>query len=128
MNIAIVTAAVIIQDGKVLITQRKVGVNQELKWEFPGGKMEVSESPEECLAREIKEELNINISVGRIFDVVYYRYPNITILLLAYSCEIIDGNPDAVDCNDFEWVSINSLDKYSFAEADIPIVNRLREC
>lgn len=123
----VVTAAIIEKDGKVLLTQRKLGTNQELKWEFPGGKMEENESPQECLIREIKEELNINIEVFDVVDVVYYKYPSITILLIAYKCNIIGGNIEAVDCNNYEWVTLDELEKYDLAEADKYIVNKLYE-
>lgn len=125
MDIIIVTAAVILKDDKVLITQRKSGGNQEFKWEFPGGKLEKGESPEKCLIREIKEELNLDIKSNGIFDVVYHKYPDITILLLAYKCEIIGGTINAIDCNDYKWVSLHEIKKFDFSEADIPIMEKL---
>ena len=123
----IVTAAIIENKDKVLITQRKKGTNQEFKWEFPGGKMEDRESPEECLIREIKEELGLDIEVLDTFDFVYHEYPTIKILLLAYKCKLIGGEIEAIDCNDFEWVNISEMNKYEFAEADIPIVKCLNQ-
>lgn len=125
MKATIVTAAVIFNNDKLLITQRKRGTNQELKWEFPGGKLEEGESPEECLVREIKEELGIDIEVRDSFDIVYHQYPSITILLLAYKCSFKCGELEAIECNDYRWINIEEIDKYQFAEADIPIVNKI---
>jgi 8-oxo-dGTP diphosphatase len=122
----IVTAAIIEHQGKILITQRKPNKNQALKWEFPGGKIEEGETPKECLAREIKEELDIDIKVNDIFEVVHHKYEKITILLLAYKCSYNSGILKTVDCNNFMWVTLDEMKKYDFAEADIEIVEKLK--
>ena len=118
MNITIVTAGIILKDEKVLIAQRKGDVNQGLKWEFPGGKLEENETPKEGLAREIKEELDIIIEVGEIYEVVYHKYPNITILLLCYLAKYSSGTIKAMDCNDFKWIDVKDLEKYNMSDAD----------
>lgn len=123
----IVTAAIIEDGGKILITQRKKGANEELKWEFPGGKLEEGESPEECLIREIKEELGIDIEVEQAFDIIYHEYSKITILLLVYKCKLLGGNIQAIDCNDFVWILPEEMTKYTFAEADIGVVKKILE-
>ena len=85
----VVTAGVVVRNGSILVARRKSGSHLEGLWEFPGGKLEPNESPEECLAREFKEELGVEISVDRISEVVFHRYPEKTVLLLFYSCRII---------------------------------------
>ena len=125
MNPIIVTAALIRDKNKILIAQRNPGTHLALKWEFPGGKLEVGESPEECLQREIKEELGMDISVGRIFEVVFQDYGNRTILLLCYESFIREGKPKTVDCHDYKWVDKEELQLMDLAEADRVIAHRL---
>lgn len=127
MQPIIVTAAIIYNDSEFLIAQRKPGKNEELKWEFPGGKLEEGESPEQCLKREIKEELNLEIEVSDIFDVVYYEYPQITILLLVYKCKLIGGEIKLLDCNDYKWIAEEQISDFEFACADIQTVNKMMQ-
>lgn len=127
MNTIIVTAAIIRKDDMVLIAQRKPGAHLALKWEFPGGKLEAGESPEECLQREIKEELDMDISVGRIFEVVFQDYGNRSILLLCYEAFIKDGIPRIVDCHDFKWLDKEEVLNMDLAEADRIIAKRLAQ-
>jgi len=86
-----VTAAIILKDNKVLIAQRAPGKNQAGKWEFPGGKVELGETPQECLNREIREELEVDIEVLDIFGESIYAYHSGTIKLMAYWCKWISG-------------------------------------
>jgi 8-oxo-dGTP diphosphatase len=122
----VVTAAIMLEKGRVLLAQRKKGAPHALKWEFPGGKLEPGESPEECLVREIKEELNIDIAVLDILMAVAHCYVTGNILLLAYLCRILDGVPVPSQCNDFRWVEIGDMLKYDLAEADVPIAIKLQ--
>ncbi|HPW40926.1 MAG TPA: 8-oxo-dGTP diphosphatase MutT [Bacillota bacterium] len=121
----IVTAAAIIRDGKVLIAQRQQGSHMEYKWEFPGGKLEPDETPEECIIREIKEEMDIDIEVDDIYKVVKFKYEEKDILLLCYLCRIIKGDGRAIECNDFKWVTKDELPGFDFVPADLPIVEKL---
>ena len=121
----IVTAAAIIRDGKVLIAQRQQGSHMEYKWEFPGGKLEPDETPEECIIREIKEEMDIDIEVIDIYKVVKFKYEEKDILLLCYLCRIIKGDGRAIECNDFKWVTKDELPGFDFVPADLPIVEKL---
>jgi 8-oxo-dGTP diphosphatase len=121
----IVTAAIIKDNGRYLIAQRKKDSHLGLKWEFPGGKLEVAEDPEKCLAREIKEELDITIEVIDIFEVVSHSYEQKNILLLCYMCKLMEGTPKPVDCNDFKWVALSEMPGFDFAEADRPVVEKL---
>ena len=119
-----VVAAVTEKDGKIMICQRRPEVHNGLKWEFPGGKLEPGESPEEALARELREELAIEVQVGRIRDAVFYRYPDRDVLVLFYGCRLRAGEPRGRDCNAIEWALPERLSGYDFAGADLAYVRR----
>ena len=121
----LVVAAVTLRDGRVMICQRRPEAHNGLKWEFPGGKIEPGESPEAALARELKEELDIDARVGRVCDAVYHRYSDRNVLVLFYMCEIVAGEPRALDCNAIAWVETEALRGYDFAGADRAFVERL---
>ncbi len=125
MKTVAVTAAIIKKGDKYLIAQRKKGSHQGMKWEFPGGKIEKGENPEACLKREIKEELNVDIEVEGIYQIVSHNYENRQVILLCYTCRIVDGELKNVDCHDFRWVTPAEMDRYEFAPADIPVVEKL---
>ena len=120
----VVAAGVVVRDGKIMLCQRRPEAHNGLKWEFPGGKLEDGESPEAALARELKEELSIDVRVGRVVDVVFHRYPDRDVLLLFYRCEITGGEPRAVDCNAIAWVRAGDVPGYDFAGADRAFVER----
>jgi len=121
-----VTAAILIKDDHVLIAKRKSGDHLENKWEFPGGKIERNETPKQCLKRELKEELDIDVSVGEYVGSSIYHYDYISIELLAYRTYWEGGNISLKDHDDFKWISLEQLDEYNFVPADIPFVDRLR--
>jgi len=119
----IVTAAVIRDGDKVLIAQRQGGPLAG-KWEFPGGKLEPGEGPEECLVRELREELGIEAAVKDIFAVVYHEYDFGPILLLAYACAL--SGPCAMPQNaGVRWAGREDLCALDFAPADRLIVKKL---
>lgn len=122
-------AAAIIKSGEhILIAQRKATDRVPLMWEFPGGKIEEGETPEECLKREIKEELNIDISVHNFFESSIYSYDHGTIELLAYFATYDRKQKIKLFSHAaVEWVQVGSLDNFEFAPADIPIVNKLKQ-
>lgn len=122
----VVTAAIIKHKNRLLIAQRKENVHQALKWEFPGGKLEPGESPEQCLVREIWEELGLTIKVAKIFDVVSHIYEDRHVILLCYLCQLIGGHAQTRDCRDFRWVEAHELHRYDFAPADRPVVSSLQ--
>lgn len=121
----IVCAAIIHKGDKILIAQRLEGSHLEFMWEFPGGKVIEGEYPKQCVVREIREELDIDIEANDIYDVVFHKYEDKNVLLLVYDCTYISGEPKAVDCNAFEWVTLNELDSYNFTSADKEVVNKL---
>ncbi|MDD5556195.1 MAG: (deoxy)nucleoside triphosphate pyrophosphohydrolase [bacterium] len=127
----IVCAAAIIRRGRaLLIARRKPDSRLEpLKWEFPGGKIEYTEDPRVCLVREIREEMNVRISVDAVYDIVSHTYRKggriFHVLLLCYLCTYRGGRPRPLDCHETRWVRIGDLGAYDFAAADLPIVRRL---
>jgi 8-oxo-dGTP diphosphatase len=125
MKTVIVTASLIIEQGKVLVTQRKKNSSHGLLWEFPGGKVKEGEDPREALRRELKEELDVEVEVGMIFDAVFYSYPEYPILLLVYRCRIEKGSLKPIGCHDLRWVTLKELEKLAMPPADDPIRKRL---
>ncbi len=126
-NIIIVTAAVIENDGKILIGKRKGGIDVEGKWEFPGGKVESGETPEECLKRELFEEFGIETRIGELLCTSSCTYSHGTVILLTYRVYHISGEFNPTDHDDIRWVSPDELDNFEFAPADIPILKRIKE-
>ncbi|KRQ86106.1 CTP pyrophosphohydrolase [Caloramator mitchellensis] len=119
-----VTAAIIIEDDKVLIAKRKDG-NIKGKWEFPGGKVEKGESYEDCLIREIKEELNIEIEIIKHYQTNIHTYDNGVIKLIAFiaKAETFDFVLSVHD--EIKWVDASELLNFDLAPADIPIAEQL---
>ncbi|MCL6638395.1 MAG: 8-oxo-dGTP diphosphatase MutT [Firmicutes bacterium] len=122
-----VTAAILTKDGKVLIARRPADDPLAGKWEFPGGKIEAGESPEECLRREMREEFKVDVSVGKFFGASKYRYEHAAIHLMAYLARWEKGEFDPVSHPEYRWVRIDELDRYDFAPADKPLVEKLRQ-
>ncbi len=118
MKTVIVAAALVEEQGRILVTQRKEGSPHGLLWEFPGGKVEEGEDPREALRREIKEELNVKAEVGTIFDAVFHFYPEYPILLLVYRCRIAKGSLKSVGCRDLRWVTLGELRELAMPDAD----------
>lgn len=121
-----VTAAIILKDSRVLIAQRATGENLAGKWEFPGGKIEHGETPQECLKREISEELDVDIEVSDFFGESIYAYHSGTIKLMAFWCRWISGDFTLKVHSQIAWVNHHELDLYDFAPADIPLVEELK--
>jgi 8-oxo-dGTP diphosphatase len=120
----VVAAAVVEREGRVMLCQRLPNAHNGLKWEFPGGKLEAGETPEAALARELREELDIDVAVGRVRDAVFHRYPDRDVLVLFYRCSISSGDPTAVQCNAVAWVKPEDMTCYDFAGADLVFVKR----
>jgi 8-oxo-dGTP diphosphatase len=125
----IVTAAVITKGKKILIAQRKVDAAVEaLKWEFPGGKLEHGETPEACLRREIKEELDLKIKVGRLIGISTHIYrKRIHVVLLCYLCKYEAGSLKLLDVKDAKWIFPREMKSYKFAAADIPLLKDVKK-
>lgn len=122
----VVVAAVVVRDGRVLLTRRLEGQHLAGLWEFPGGKLEGGESPQEALVRECREECGIEVEVGEIVDVTYHRYPEKDVLLLFYRCELRAGEVRHLQVADHAWVAPSELDDYPLPPADERVIARIR--
>ena len=116
-----VTCAIIEKDGKILIARRAQDQKLAGTWEFPGGKVEDGESPEECLKRELEEEFGIQAEVGEFITSNKHHYDHISIELLAFHVKYLSGEFTLTDHDTIEWVVPDELFNYDLAEADIPI-------
>jgi len=125
MKTIVVTAGVMTEHGKILVTQRKKDSPQGLLWEFPGGKVKKGEEPREALRRELKEELDVDVEVGTILEAVYHFYPDYPIILLVYHCSIHKGVLRPIGCHDLRWVNMRDLKKLAMPPADDPIRDHL---
>ena len=126
LKTVIVTAAVILEEKRVLVTQRNEASHYGLFWEFPGGKIKEGEEPRQALRRELQEELGIDAAVGTIFDAVFYVYPEYPVLLLFYFCRVERGVPRPLGCRDLRWVSSDEIEKLTMLPADAPVLERLK--
>lgn len=126
-----VSAAVIIRttcDGtkEVFATQRGYGEYKDW-WEFPGGKIEEGESPESALAREIREELATEISVGDYIDTIEYDYPTFHLSMKCYECSIISGKLELLEHENAAWLTRESLRSVNWLPADITILDKVEK-
>lgn len=120
-----VTAAVMVNDGMLLIAKRKPTGRLPSLWELPGGKIEPGETPEECLQREIKEEFDIDVSVGEYLGSNIHTYDFGTIELMAYRTQWETGDLILKDHEEIRWVFNHELDQFEFAPADTAFVEKL---
>ena len=121
-----VAAALIFRAGKILITQRNANAHLGGLWEFPGGKREPEETFEQCLVRELREELGVEISVSGLFEEVVHAYPGKTVHLKFFACSLPAGEPRPLDCAALKWVGKSELDNYAFPAADARLLDKLR--
>lgn len=121
-----VVAAIIIHNDKVFATQRGYGEFKD-GWEFPGGKIEVGETPQEALKREIQEELDTEIKVGELIDTVEYDYPAFHLSMDCFICEIVSGNLVLKEHEAARWLTRNQLDHVDWLPADRGLISKIRE-
>jgi 8-oxo-dGTP diphosphatase len=122
-----VACGIIEKDGLVLAAQRSKSMDLPLKWEFPGGKIEHGESPEECLIREVMEELGIGIRVLEALSPVTHHYPTFTVTLRPFICSIIGGEIVALEHAALAWMQPEKLHLLDWADADWPIIGEYQE-
>jgi len=120
-----VTAGVIWRDGCVLLAQRRPGGLLGGLWEFPGGKQEPGETLEDCLRRELREELGIEVEVGPRLLTLAHAYTHFRITLHAFTCRHASGEPQALDCAAWRWVAPDDLASYAMAVTDRQIARRV---
>lgn len=121
-----VVAAVIMKEGRVFATQRGYGEFKD-GWEFPGGKVEAGESPEEALRREIREELEVEVNVGDLIDTIEYDYPAFHLSMKCYACTIAGGSPHLLEHEAARWLSADQLDSVAWLPADITLSPKIAE-
>jgi len=120
-----VAAGLVFRNGKLLISQRKEDTHLGGLWEFPGGKRELNETFEQCLIRELREELGIEVTVGELLESSTHVYPEKTVHLKFFRCNWLRVEPQALSCSAFRWVTYGELPNYSFPEADTCLLKKL---
>jgi mutator protein MutT len=121
-----VAAALVFREGKLLITQRHAGAHLGGLWEFPGGKREPGETFEQCLVRELREELGIEVRVDDLIESLMHEYPEKAVHLKFYRCRWQQHEPQALGCPAFKWVTAAELQDYAFPAADARLLDKLR--
>lgn len=120
-----VAAAILRRGDTILIAQRHEHDHLANFWEFPGGKREPGETFEQCLARELQEELGVTVRAGRLVHDVTHSYPERTVRLCFFECELLDGEPKPLDCQDCRWITVAELRRYKFPPADDELIELL---
>jgi 8-oxo-dGTP diphosphatase len=126
MSFIDVAAGLVFRQRKLLITQRHAESHLGGLWEFPGGKREPGETFEQCLVRELREELGIEVTLGPLIESVLHTYPEKTVQLKFYRCEWLRGEPQMLGCAALEWIHANQLSAYAFPAADARLLARLQ--
>jgi mutator protein MutT len=121
-----VSAALIFRSSQLLITRRHASSHLGGLWEFPGGKREPGETFEQCLVREIREELGVEIAVGEPFAEIRHTYPEKSVHLKFFVCRLLSGEPRPLDCAAIQWVGRFELDAYEFPAADAQLLQTLK--
>ena len=120
-----VVAALIWDNDRFLICQRPLNKTRALQWEFVGGKTEEGETKQQALIRECKEELDITVSINDVFMEVDHDYPDISIHLTLFNCEIADGEIKMLEHNDIKWITPEEIPLYEFCPADKDILEKI---
>ncbi len=126
MKVVEVAAGLIAREGRYLIAKRKPGVHLAGLWEFPGGKREPDETLEECLRRELFEELSVTIDEPIPFQIIRHDYGEKVVELHFFRCAIESGEPNPLDCAELCWVYPHELDRFEFPPADRPVIHSLQ--
>lgn len=119
----LVACAIIEHDGKVLAVQRSERMNLPFKWEFPGGKIQPGEPPEQCVIREVSEELNLQIAVSRSLSPVSHDYPDFSVTLYPFICSVVSGEITLHEHKAQLWLSPSELFSLDWLAADFPIIS-----
>lgn len=121
-----VVAGAIVKDGYVFAAQRGNKGETKFKWEFPGGKLEPGETPQQALARELFEELKIKVKVHELITQVVDEYPTQILHIDTYRCELLEGTPTLTEHINMAWSDKNELDKLEFSPADAPTLKKIK--
>ena len=122
-----VVAALIWEGDRFMICQRPAHKARGLLWEFVGGKVEAGETKEQALIRECREELAVTVAPRDIFMDVVHEYPDLTVHLTLFNASIAEGEPQKLEHNDIQWITVGEIDHYAFCPADETILARLKE-
>ncbi|ENN92033.1 8-oxo-dGTP diphosphatase MutT [Bartonella bovis] len=124
----VVACALLDKDDRVLLAKRPPGKSMSGLWEFPGGKIEEAETPEESLIRELKEELGIHVQINDFLPLTFasHSYETFHLLMPFYICRHYKGIPQGQEGQNLKWIFINDLDKYPMPDADKPLVQVLK--
>jgi 8-oxo-dGTP diphosphatase len=130
MKTVVVSAAILIEQGRVLLSQRRSGTHLAGAWEFPGGKVEAGEDPRDALRRELREELGVEARVGEVVDVTFHPYPEAdkAVLLLFFEASRDPGSPEprAIDVAAVRWAGAHELDPAQFPPADVAVLGKVK--
>src|SRR6478672_8992501 len=117
--------AIVVRDSKVLICQRKSDDTFGDLWEFPGGKREADETLEQCLARELREEIAITARPVHAFEPIEHDYPQVKVRLHPYLCEYVEGDPQTIECQAAKWVEPIELRAHEFPPANERLIEQV---
>jgi 8-oxo-dGTP diphosphatase len=117
-----VACAIIEQNGTVLTAQRSAAMSLPLKWEFPGGKIEAGETAEECLIRELREELGVSVFIGSALSPATHSYPDFTVTLYPFTCRLTGGTVSMYEHHALKWVEPQQMSDLDWAAADLPVI------
>lgn len=119
--------AALIRDGeRFLICRRPAHKARALMWEFPGGKVEAGENPEQALIRECREELDVTLKVSKLYSQVTHEYPDLSIRLSLYEAAIVSGVLTKKEHDDLRWILPTEIPEYEFCPADVDIIDKIR--
>jgi mutator protein MutT len=121
-----VAAGLVFREGKLLITQRPPESHLGGLWEFPGGKRETGESFEQCLRRELVEELGIEVQVHELLEDLTHHYPERSVHLKFFRCRWLRHEPRAILCHDWKWIGLEQLPDFQFPAADARLLEKVR--
>ena len=121
-----VAAAIICNENRILATQRGYGEFKD-RWEFPGGKIEINETPEEALRREVMEELDVKVRIEEPFCAVEYDYPTFHLSMTCFICSLTEGKLTLKEHESAKWLSTEELDTVEWLPADMEILTMLKE-
>lgn len=120
-----VAAAIVMNADRVLIARRRTGLRHAGKWEFPGGKIESGETPQQCLIRELKEEFDIRVEIGRFFGENTHQYQRGPVRIVSYCVRWLSGDLILRDHDNWQWASPETLKNFDLLPGDVPLAQRL---